>query len=71
MHFLRVRNVSHICCWAAALALAAAEAGDNAYRMEIQKWRAGYEADLKKDNGWLSLAGLFWLKGESLASALG
>ncbi len=28
----------------------------------VAKWREGYEADLKKDNGWLTLAGLFWLK---------
>jgi uncharacterized protein (DUF1684 family) len=46
----------------AALLTAAAEPGDRAYREEIQKWREGYEADLKKDNSWLTLAGLFWLK---------
>jgi uncharacterized protein (DUF1684 family) len=36
--------------------------GSSSYRAEIKKWREGYEADLKKDNGWLTLAGLFWLK---------
>jgi uncharacterized protein len=64
-HSLRrcaVRDLSHICWWLAVLSLAAAEAGGSGYRAEIQKWRAGYEADLKKDNGWLTLAGLFWLK---------
>ncbi|MBI1757369.1 MAG: DUF1684 domain-containing protein [Fimbriimonas ginsengisoli] len=33
----------------------------NAYRAEMAKWRAEQEADLKKENGWLSVAGLFWL----------
>ena len=46
----------------AALSLAAAEVGSSGYRAELQKWREGYEANLKKDNGWLTLAGLFWLK---------
>src|ERR1051326_811962 len=58
---MHVRNLSHICCWL-ALSLAGAEVGSSTYRAEIQKWREGYEADLKKDNGWLTLAGLFWLK---------
>ena len=35
---------------------------NQAYRSEINKWRADHEADLKKDDGWLTLAGLFWLK---------
>lgn len=44
-----------------AIWLAAAESGQS-YVQEIQKWRDGYEADLKQDNSWLALAGLFWLK---------
>ena len=28
---------------------------------ELAKWRADYEASLKAPNGWLSVAGLFWL----------
>src|SRR5438132_3844582 len=58
---MRVRDLSHICWWLLALSLTAAEAGGG-YRSEIQKWREAYEADLKKDNGWITLAGLFWLK---------
>ncbi|HXI42756.1 MAG TPA: DUF1684 domain-containing protein [Bryobacteraceae bacterium] len=58
---MHVRNLFHICCWL-ALSLAGAEVGSSTYRAEIQKWREGYEADLKRDNGWLTLAGLFWLK---------
>jgi uncharacterized protein (DUF1684 family) len=57
-----VRNIFHICRVFLAISLAAAEVGDSAYRAEIQKWREGYEENLKKDNGWLTLAGLFWLK---------
>jgi uncharacterized protein len=32
------------------------------YRDRIEQWRAQHEAGLKADNGWLSVAGLFWLK---------
>ena len=35
---------------------------DEAYRAQIQKWRADREVRLKADGGWLTLAGLFWLK---------
>jgi uncharacterized protein (DUF1684 family) len=48
------------------LAIAAVAAADEAYRAEVRKWRAEREAGLKADGGWLSVAGLFWLKeGES------
>jgi uncharacterized protein (DUF1684 family) len=35
---------------------------DEAYRAEIQKWREDRETRLKADGGWLTVAGLFWLK---------
>ncbi|HYJ89881.1 MAG TPA: DUF1684 domain-containing protein [Pyrinomonadaceae bacterium] len=35
---------------------------NSAYRSEIEKWRVDHEAELKKDDGWLTVAGLFWLK---------
>jgi uncharacterized protein len=31
------------------------------YTDQTTKWRADYEASLKAPNGWLSVAGLFWL----------
>jgi uncharacterized protein (DUF1684 family) len=37
-------------------------AADEAYRAEVQEWREAQEALLKADGGWLTLAGLFWLK---------
>jgi hypothetical protein len=45
-----------------AAGLAASSAGDAAYRAEVQKWRADRETRLKADGGWLTVAGLFWLK---------
>ena len=45
-----------------ALPVSAAEVIDSAYRARLQTWRDGYQADLQKDNGWLTLAGLYWLK---------
>jgi uncharacterized protein (DUF1684 family) len=35
---------------------------DNAYIGEIEEWHNKRIADLKKENGFLNLAGLFWLK---------
>ena len=32
------------------------------YVKAIEKWRSEEETDLKKESGWLTLAGLFWLK---------
>lgn len=32
------------------------------YVKSIEKWRIDHEAELKTDNGWLTVAGLFWLK---------
>ncbi|MEK6302654.1 MAG: DUF1684 domain-containing protein [Acidobacteriota bacterium] len=54
----------------AALALALISAmtantgasGKDSYRDEVAKFRAEREAELKAENGWLSVAGLFWLK---------
>ena len=43
-------------------ALVAPVTADEAYRAEIQEWRRAREAQLKGDGGWLTLAGLFWLK---------
>ncbi len=33
-----------------------------AYQQEIEQWRAKQEASLKADDGWLTVAGLYWLK---------
>ena len=32
------------------------------YVKAIEKWRSDEERDLKKEDGWLTLAGLFWLR---------
>jgi uncharacterized protein (DUF1684 family) len=32
------------------------------YVKAVEKWRSDEEADLKKETGWLTVAGLFWLK---------
>jgi uncharacterized protein (DUF1684 family) len=45
-----------------AAMLAGPVPGDEAYRESILKWRQAREERLKADGGWLSLAGLFWLK---------
>ena len=45
-----------------AAGLASPAFADDAYRSEVRKWREGRETRLKADGGWLTLAGLFWLK---------
>src|SRR5437016_14279207 len=32
------------------------------YQGEIQRWRQDYESKLKAEDGWLAVAGLYWLK---------
>jgi uncharacterized protein len=62
---IRNRRISKlalsVCAIAAALGSLAASPEDPAYIASVEKWRADYEADLKSDHGWLSVAGLFWL----------
>ena len=41
--------------------LAGSLAADEAYRAGVEKWRRAYEASLKSEDGWLTVAGLFWL----------
>jgi uncharacterized protein (DUF1684 family) len=43
------------------LSLAPFAVPDEAYQTEIREWRAKREARLKADDGWLTVAGLFWL----------
>jgi uncharacterized protein (DUF1684 family) len=47
---------------AVVLGVAADGGSDEAYRGAVQKWRDAREARLKADGGWLSVAGLAWLK---------
>ncbi len=50
-----------MCAAAAFLSLGMACAQSD-YVDKIEQWRKNEEADLKQDNGWLTLAGLFWLR---------
>src|SRR6516164_4013244 len=45
-----------------ALPLLLQQASSTSYQQEIEQWRHRYEAALRADDGWLTLAGLFWLK---------
>jgi hypothetical protein len=44
------------------MAAAATATDDSAYRSEIDAWRTARAERLRADDGWLTLAGLFWLK---------
>jgi uncharacterized protein len=58
-----LKRIAGSACLAAltALTLGAGTTGD-AYRQEIEKWRQERETRLKSDTGWLTVAGLYWLK---------
>ena len=50
----------------AVLTLAILPADEASYRAQIEKWRQQHEENLKAEDGWLTVSGLFWLKdGES------
>jgi uncharacterized protein (DUF1684 family) len=34
----------------------------DSYRSQLQRWRSQTETEIKSDDGWLTVAGLFWLK---------
>jgi uncharacterized protein (DUF1684 family) len=46
----------------AAAILAGLALAQSSYVAEIEKWRKTREENLKKDDGWLTVAGLFWLE---------
>ncbi|HEX6903712.1 MAG TPA: DUF1684 domain-containing protein [Thermoanaerobaculia bacterium] len=48
--------------WAADGKTAPDQPDPAAYRKEIEDWRAKRNESLKKEDSWLTLAGLFWLK---------
>lgn len=53
-----------------ALSLAILPVEQPGYRAQIEQWRQQHEEALRSDNGWLTVAGLFWLKeGESSVGA--
>jgi len=54
-----VRRIAKL---AAVTFCVAAMASDASYRASVEKWRAAEEAELKAADGWLTVAGLFWLK---------
>jgi uncharacterized protein (DUF1684 family) len=47
---------------AALAATASGQAPQDSYPAAMKAWREKREAELKSDNGWLTVAGLFWLK---------
>ncbi|HSN21304.1 MAG TPA: DUF1684 domain-containing protein [Usitatibacter sp.] len=54
-------KIAALLAFAAALALPAL-AADPAYVKDVEAWRARAEASLRKDNGWLTLAGRYVMK---------
>lgn len=53
------RTISSLFFFFAAIVLAAAQPD---YVKDVEKWRADRETNLKKEGGWLTVAGLSWLK---------
>src|SRR5580658_5546683 len=53
----RIFTVGVLVC--ALTSLAAAQ--DASYKESVEQWRHKYEATLESEDGWLTVAGLFWL----------
>ncbi len=49
-------------CLATVLVSLVSVLAQSDYVKAVEKWRSDEATDLKKDDGWLTLAGLFWLK---------
>src|SRR6186713_769955 len=49
-------------CLAIALVSLGSVLAQSDYVKAVENWRSDEETDLKKEDGWLTLAGLFWLK---------
>lgn len=45
-----------------AFAIALVASAETSYQREVEQWRQLQEQELKAENGWLTVAGLFWLK---------
>jgi hypothetical protein len=45
-----------------AFVLILLEGSQPSYKAEIEQWRHDRDAALKADDGWLTVAGLYWLK---------
>src|SRR5262249_33970673 len=57
----RIAVASAVSLTIAATLLSTAAADDDHYRDGIARWRKQREADLKSDDGWLTVCGLHWL----------
>jgi uncharacterized protein (DUF1684 family) len=56
------RNLRSAAAVVALTGCALGAATDEAsYRASVEKWRQAYEAELRSDQGWLTVSGLFWL----------
>src|SRR5437762_7634357 len=56
-----IRKFAHVFLGVVLVCATAARAQTD-YSKEIEKWRQEREANLKKETGWLTVAGLSWLK---------
>ena len=60
---VRVKQFRLVAVWIATAAVAPTfNADDMVYRKTVESWRRKQEAALQADDGWLTVAGLFWLK---------
>lgn len=59
---LFVLSLLGIACRQSGAPTSSAHLDEPAYRADMQKWQSNRLASLTKDDGWLTLVGLFWLK---------
>jgi len=55
-------QINTLCAALITLLFYSYAAAQNSYKTELQRWRSQTEAEIKSDDGWLTVAGFFWLK---------
>jgi len=55
--FSRILTMGLLACALVSMAIAQ----EGGYKASVEQWRHKYESSLESENGWLTVAGLFWL----------
>jgi uncharacterized protein (DUF1684 family) len=61
MKIFRIILCAIVLCGSLRALSLGAGADDSSYRQSVEKWRQDYENNLRSDDGWLTVSGLFWL----------
>jgi uncharacterized protein (DUF1684 family) len=58
---MRLLSRTHVACLLLAAGVCVGAIDVSPYQQSVEKWRQSYEAQLKADDGWLTVSALLWL----------